>query len=87
MTDVSAELIPHHEPRRQGTEGSWTIWHYQGAEIRTAGVSTRLQLAGHPYDGLTGFSFEVAISLVDSWLDHQGLSKGYVWPVPASKPG
>lgn len=80
MADPSPELIPHHEPRQQGTEGLWTIWHYRGAEIRTTRATTQLRLAGHPYDGLTGFSFEQALKLVDGWLDHQRLPKPFVWP-------
>ncbi|RKK04670.1 hypothetical protein EBE87_23155 [Pseudoroseomonas wenyumeiae] len=85
MSEQHPELIPHHEPRQQGTKGVWTIWRYRGAEIRTAGVSTRLQLAGHPYDGKTGFSYEQALKLVDGWLDHQRLPAPFVWPVPPKR--
>jgi hypothetical protein len=43
-------------------------------------VTTRLQLAGHPCDDLTGFFYEQALKLVDGWLDHQRLPKPFVWP-------
>jgi hypothetical protein len=69
-------------------EGVWTIWQYRGAKIRTSGVSTSLHLEDHPYDGLTGFSFELAQTFVDSWLDHQRMPRGYglpVLPKPASR--
>jgi hypothetical protein len=79
------ELIPHHEPRIVSSDPKgWTVWSYRGAEIRCHGVSTKLALAGHPYDGLTGFSYEQALRMVNSWLDHQKLPEPFIWRLPKS---
>lgn len=70
------ELIPRHESRQQGAESPWTIWHYGGDREPHRSVSTTLKLAGHPDDGLTGFSLELTVAFVDGWLDHQRLPRG-----------
>jgi hypothetical protein len=71
MAEKHPELLPQHGPRQTGMEGVWTVWQYRGAKIRPSGVSIYLHLEGHPYDGMTGFSFELALTFVDSWPDHQ----------------
>jgi len=70
MTDEDADRPSPSSPCQCAvTPDGWTVWRYRGAEIRTRGAMTQLHLAGHPYDGQTGFSFEVALQLVDSWWD------------------
>jgi hypothetical protein len=85
MADRSPELIPHHEPRLVETADKATVWEYRGARIRCLGVTAWLTLAGHPYDGKAGFSYEQALKLVDGWLDHQRLPDPFVWPVPPKR--
>jgi hypothetical protein len=81
-----SELIPHHEPRqKETTKDGWVIWTYRGAEIRCHGVTTKLLMAGHPYEGLTGFSYDQALKMTDSWLDHQKLPDPFVWPRKGGK--
>jgi hypothetical protein len=82
------ELIPHYEPKLLGTDDKgWSTWEYRGAKIRARGVTTYLHLAGHPYDGTCGFSFEQALKMVEAWLDHGRLPPPFVWPVPPKRHG
>jgi hypothetical protein len=60
---------PRQPHRGEVTPDGWTVWCYRGAEIHTQGSQTALHLPGHPYDGRSGFDFDLALRMVDAWCD------------------
>jgi hypothetical protein len=61
----------------------WLVSEYRGARVLSCGAQHKLNLPGHPSDGMALGDARAWIRVIDSWMDESAMRRSVERPIPA----